>query len=418
MKVIVRNCNNIRSGCVTIETGLLNIKYGINGTGKSTIAKAIELAARNGPEGLVPLTPYNSVGVDDDSRLPSVTGLPEDVHVAVFNEDYVNQYVFVENELVRNSFDIFIKTPQYEEKNDRIRELLASVTDRFNGESVLCEIERDLSEFDTVFGKNSKTGIAANGVLAKGLSKGNVIMNIPSELEEYTEFLRDNSNVLWLKWQADGKNYLKISDLCPFCARDITSRKSKIDRIWKEYDSVTVKHLSNLLSLFTKLEKYFSEETIAMVREIATCVEGITQGQKNYLLGIKNEVDIVLERLREIKNMSFWSLKGLDEVEQVLRNNRIDIRCFVHLKSEYTIQAISEINGEIDELLSKVGKLKGAIREQENAIRKTIERYSSEINAFLTNAGYQYNVSTMSQLWKRMTRHINLSLRRKRGNQL
>lgn len=48
--VEVKNCNSILTGNIKVEEGKLNIKYGINGTGKTTIAKAIEVA--NNPEKL------------------------------------------------------------------------------------------------------------------------------------------------------------------------------------------------------------------------------------------------------------------------------------------------------------------------------------------------------------------------------
>ena len=37
MDVTIKNCNNIKKGNICIEKNKLNIKYGINGTGKSTM---------------------------------------------------------------------------------------------------------------------------------------------------------------------------------------------------------------------------------------------------------------------------------------------------------------------------------------------------------------------------------------------
>lgn len=56
MEIIIRNCNSINEGIVRIKEGVLNIRFGINGTGKSTIAKAIYLQATN-PNELYSLTP-------------------------------------------------------------------------------------------------------------------------------------------------------------------------------------------------------------------------------------------------------------------------------------------------------------------------------------------------------------------------
>ena len=42
MKVNIKYCNNIIEGTINIEVNKLNIKYGENGIGKSTISKAIK----------------------------------------------------------------------------------------------------------------------------------------------------------------------------------------------------------------------------------------------------------------------------------------------------------------------------------------------------------------------------------------
>lgn len=41
MNVEIKYCNNIESGNIEIQENTLNIKYAINGTGKTSIAKAI-----------------------------------------------------------------------------------------------------------------------------------------------------------------------------------------------------------------------------------------------------------------------------------------------------------------------------------------------------------------------------------------
>ncbi len=50
MRLTIRNCNNIENGEFDITDGRLNIKYAINGTGKSTISKAIEAFVTNNQE--------------------------------------------------------------------------------------------------------------------------------------------------------------------------------------------------------------------------------------------------------------------------------------------------------------------------------------------------------------------------------
>ena len=41
--ISIQNCNNIRKAEIKLLEGTLNIKFGYNGTGKSTIGEAIRL---------------------------------------------------------------------------------------------------------------------------------------------------------------------------------------------------------------------------------------------------------------------------------------------------------------------------------------------------------------------------------------
>ena len=56
----ILNCNCINNAEINIKFGTLNIKYGLNGTGKSTISKAILYFSSKNTEELSKLKPYNS----------------------------------------------------------------------------------------------------------------------------------------------------------------------------------------------------------------------------------------------------------------------------------------------------------------------------------------------------------------------
>lgn len=390
--VNVVNCNNITHGAVAIEENRLNIKYAINGTGKSTVAKAIEYAASHDDSGLRSLTPYSNIGATDATLLPHVDGLPENVRIAIFNEEYVNQYVFMEDELVKNSFDIFVKTPRYEQLRDEINGLVSSIRSMFDNTPELESLLSDLSEFITCFGNNARTGISASGALAKGLSKGNLIRNIPAGLEEYSEFLQAEKNSTWLKWQATGREFMEISEKCPFCARDIAPQRDKIEQVKNEYDAKTVEHLSKILALFDRLGHYFSEETNENVRRITMSVTGLSTEQKSYLVQVKNDVEIVLKKLQALKRIGFDSLKDVDALAIEIEDKKIDLGFLPHLNTPFTADKVSIVNTAIDNLMTVVGNLQGAINRQKAEIRRTIDKYSEEINSFLRNAGYSYTV--------------------------
>lgn len=56
----VKNCNCISDATIEIVEKSLNIKYGSNGTGKSTISEAIYAQANNETDRLKDFKPYGS----------------------------------------------------------------------------------------------------------------------------------------------------------------------------------------------------------------------------------------------------------------------------------------------------------------------------------------------------------------------
>ena len=81
----------------------------MNRVGKSTIAKALELLSKE--QSLTQLKTFGA-GIDEE---PTVTVSEPLGTVLVFNEEFVNNFVFQESSLITNAFDVFIKTPDYDE---------------------------------------------------------------------------------------------------------------------------------------------------------------------------------------------------------------------------------------------------------------------------------------------------------------
>ncbi|QQN56224.1 hypothetical protein I6H46_00895 [Anaerococcus obesiensis] len=70
MSINIENCNCVKSANININTNSLNIKYGLNGTGKSTISKAILYFSNKDNDSLSNLRPYNS---DVDPKIKIVS---------------------------------------------------------------------------------------------------------------------------------------------------------------------------------------------------------------------------------------------------------------------------------------------------------------------------------------------------------
>ena len=107
MQIDIANCNNIDEATLNIEKSKLNIKFAPNGTGKSTISKA--LISNSHEEKLLELLPFKLLADNPNQLKPCVSVSDQLDTVMCFNEEYVNQFTFQSDELLSNSFDILIK---------------------------------------------------------------------------------------------------------------------------------------------------------------------------------------------------------------------------------------------------------------------------------------------------------------------
>lgn len=390
MEIKIKYCNNIDDGSIIISKNKLNIKYGINGTGKTTISSAITnyINKENGGN-LKELKPFKYYG--NENIKPEVCGLEGINSLKVFNEDYINKYIFLEKELIRGSFDIFIRDENYQNGLDEIGRLTETVLKSFEKTENIDQLLNDFNEISTSFG-NSQNNIHGSSRLHKALGSGNKVINIPAGLEDYSDFINHDENYKWIGWQINGNQFVENSPNCPYCTSNITDKKEKIYLIKKEYNAKSIEHLNNLVSVFKRLDIYFSERTKNIINDFITNIDGYTDDQKNFLLEIKIQIDNLNEKLNKIKTLSFQSLKDVDKVIELVKSYRIDLNLYSHLQSEKLKKIINIINDGLDGILEKAGNLQGEVNKQKKLLMSNIEENKTDINNFLSNAGYKYYV--------------------------
>lgn len=390
MEIIIKNCNSIEEATVVIEENHLNIKYGINGTGKSTIAKAIA----NHTSDLDELLPFKYRENNTENIKPTVEGVDSLENVLIFNEEYINQFVFQQNELIENSFEIFIKDDKYVKNQEAIEELMKDVKNLFTDNNELKQIISDLEELSGSFGK-SKDGYAKSGKLAKSFGTGNKLANIPKGLEDYSNYLHNENNVKWLKWQMDGsKSYLTIQeDKCPYCTAEVEETKREmIVKVSEEYNATAINHLVQMLEVFERLDKYFTDEVKEQLNKIINNSTGFTPEEIVYLKQVKEQIKILLEKLKNLQKLSFHTFRDIDEIEEKAIELKIDLGLIPFINSEETQGIINPINDSIEIIIANIGSLKGEIHKQKSQIKTTIETYQEDIDSFLEMAGYKYHI--------------------------
>ena len=407
--IVIKNCNSIEEANILIDIGKLNIKYGINGTGKSTIAKAIEY--HNDPQNLSTLLPFKYHEDNPDEIIPVAEGADEFSNVLIFNEEYINKFVFKEDELIENSFEIFIKDEKYQENMNAMESLFSELKTIFDGnENLTCIIE-DLNDLGSAFSK-TKGGFAKSSKIVKALGDGNKIENIPVGLEDYSDYLKSDENTSWIKWQTTGNSFLDISDKCPYCTSPTSTKIETIKKVSEEYDHKAIEHLLNITKVMDNLSIYFIEDSRDTINNITRNSVGLGEPEEEFLSRIKNQIDGLKTQLVKLKHIAYSTFNNVDNMVDEINNNlKIKLTLFSDLNSETTQEIVNPLNNALDALVTKAGELTGAINKQKGQILRKIEKYKIEINDFLKFAGYQYmiDIEELDDEYKMKLKHGDIS---------
>lgn len=417
MDIEINNCNNIDSATISIVEDKLNIKFAPNGTGKSTIAKAIILGTSDKSD-LAELMPFKLRQENPENKQPEVKGLDSIQQVMCFNEDYVSQFVFKPDELLSNSFDILVKTDIYKEKEREIEELVATIKKLFVDNHDLEALINTLEEMGGVF-KLTKTGLSKASSGMKGLAGGNKIQHIPEGLESYQFFIQSQQSVGWVDWQTRGYDYTELSDNCPFCTSYTADKKEQIKKVGQEYDKNTIKSLVALIGIIERLGDYFSDTAREKLSTITTLKDGIEKEHEDFLVDVKNQIDTFVAKLEKLRTLSGFQFNDGERVAEVLPSFKIDLSFIEKLNSDKTQEAIKPINNSIDSMIETAGRLQRAISQQRSEMKRVVEKHEKDINTFLAYSGYRYAVQVAGEGEKAhlKLRHLDHNEHLSGGNQ-
>lgn len=395
---VIKNCNSIDHAEIGLTKGSLNIKYGPNGLGKSTIVKAIVSHVR-GDGTLNDLIPFKNRG-KAGAENPKVEGIDDFKSALVFDEEYVNQFVFQQDEVVKNSFDIFIKTPDYVTTMEEIEGLFAGIKKAFADNAEIEQTTKDLKELRDAFGASNKDGsIPKSSKMLKAYGSGNKIENIPDSLKPFETFIKSSDPSKWIGWQIKGNAFLELGDTCPYCSTPLSSEPQKETAlaVAKEYDATAIGHLNTLKAVIERLGKYFSAKCQDNLEKVTKAKLELTTEQKSFLSELKNNINVLIEKLEALRTISFFSLRDIDKIDEKVQLLKIDLGMIDKLDSEETRKVTDPINVQLEELIKQLENLKGSINKHKAKINDAIEENEESINNFLKSAGYKYSVKIITE---------------------
>lgn len=408
MDIEIRHCNNIERARITLTADKLNIKFAPNGTGKSTLSRAITCAARDDTQGLQALMPFRLRGENPDNTGPSVIGADGIGGVMCFNEEYVGQFTFQQDELISDSFNILIRNEAHTEREREIEEMTQTIRSVFTDHTELNSLIDHLQELCNAF-KSTSSGISRSSTGMRGLSGGNKIHHIPAGLENYQPYIRSERRVDWIDWLTKGLEFSPLSDgCCPFCTGDIKEKERQIRQVSEEYDKSIIKNLTAIIRLVEHLGNYLAEDARERLLAITQLQNGPEAEHIEYLVALKRQTDTLTEKLTVLRGLNVFSLQEQQNVREVLTARLIDLQFFPDLQCELTQGITDRLNTAIQDLINLAGPLQGRINRHRDSMVRLIAQHKTNINNFLTYAGYKYRVDIAGEGDQRKLRLLHM----------
>ena len=249
----IQSCANIDYSEINIKRGSINIKFGNNGVGKTSILKAIEGKLNGNNEMIKELEQYTS------GRLPDIKSDGEISKVISFNESYINQFLFEPDDLLKNSHSILIDTDSFKNEVRDINSLVATIQATITGNSEITQHITNLNTFINSIKLTNADKINATSPFHKAMKDGNLFVSPATEITRYGELIKKSE---WIAWHKTGTDKFFDSDIeaCPFCTSDITETQiESIESVKKSFTKVQVDHLVNSLSVLENLSSIVSE---------------------------------------------------------------------------------------------------------------------------------------------------------------
>lgn len=386
----IMNCNCIDEGKIEIVEGALNIKYGPNGTGKSTISKAIFAKSKDDANLLDELKPY---GKKDTPEVQNFSFKK----VKVFDERYVNSYLFREESILENSYHVFLRSEECDKLSLEITGLLESLQGMFENSEEIKRLRFFLPKYFIAI--SYKDGVISRrggvGEFLKGNGGG---FDKHEELKPYSPFYLDRDMVTvakWAKWRSDGIRQMN-GDACPFCTHNmdgevIGKQNTVFEKVFKASALSTANAVLEYIEEAVKSEFIKDDAINALKNYIGddTRTDDLFS-ELNQLAVETNYLYTKIEKICLFRPMNV-SREQLDDIEKSLADMIIDKRQIEKFYgTEFVLTVIKEIEDKIKVLSDNTGKLKGLFRRYQCKMQELIEERKEDINHFFAIAGFPY----------------------------
>ena len=404
----LKNVGCIKEGKVTVHENQLNIKFGPNGIGKTTIIKALRHKI-NGEQDLKRvITSFSNPEIE-----PSCEITKEIKNLAVYDKAYFDKLFTKREDLLNDTYQFAMKDETYDKEVERINASLKKVCEiaQRNEFSNLIQLYNELTVKSFVeYKKNGKDVNSRNSLFSAFSSKGIVLKSLDpqSPIFEFAKYMSSPYRASWLKWIESYDEKWTIDDICPFCGQKFKKAnftlKENIDEIKKFGSSKEVLEHNKEQKYIKDSASYCSDSSI---KDNISKINSLTgKASKDTFAPLQDFIDgIELEigKINRIRGQGAITLfneflrnnKKFENLIEYIKSLKLDdgILCVTSTQNGYQEDLVKILNSEIDSLIGMAESLKSTLCELTETLAAKIANNEKIINNFLKIAGLPYEVN-------------------------
>lgn len=348
MEIQIDNFANIQKLNIELDDSKLNFIYGISGSGKSSISKALTVNSNE-------IQSYKTFGSDNDAKV-NIIGKKD---FKVFDDKAVKEYIYAKSG--KGVYDVFFG------ENDKLRKLKEGLQEFLTSSDVI-DIRNVIQKHRELLSNlNLELGLTKtpSGALSK---KG--VYKVLSNSQDYT-VVHDELSVKQKSWMKEGKDFL-VDNKCPFCFQNMTQDiMNKIMEIIHELPD----ECQTIIKANEKL------------KQLGINIDLNNIYNKQVQDDLKKEIDKEYKIEKE--------LSAIEEVFNISLNNDklLDKKTKIKL-SEDTIDFFRNMDVDIQSFLNRLEKEKEGYltkkREYNGVLRSKIKGNIKKINEYIAEFGIKY----------------------------
>ena len=390
----IENCNNIVNANIKLEKESLNIKFGYNGTGKTTIGKAIMVKASDESQ-LSQFLPYAQEGQEE--AVPRVDDVPFQ-KVRVFNEEYSDRYLFRQDSIFEDSYKVLLRSKECEDLANEISDLLYGLQNTSIEDTSMGEVLEMLNEYVTLV-KYANGNITRRGGVGEFLKGNGAGFDKYDELKVYRPFYEGKSLTdvtSWATWRTKGIERMGNEEICPFCADKLNTIEiqKKNNTIKKVFKSSALKTAGQIIEYIRNgIEKGYIAKQSEKKLEGYIGDSSKSDELEAELGKLAAETEYLLKKLQRIQGFRPMNVtqNQLDHIDESLRQMQIEMDQLTQYYDTTAIRQVADaINTKVCELMDNTGKLRGLFKQYDKKMEVLIDNRKEDINYFFTLAGFPY----------------------------